>query len=60
MTHFFPFYYTGGYELNSLDFFPLWIFDNVLFFVVLVLSLNVHERFKFTKSLIASCMLFHL
>ena len=59
MTNFFPFYVVDG-EAKILDFFPLWVLDNALFFIVLILSSKVHERFKFIKSLLFACLLFHI
>lgn len=60
MTNFFIFYIYGDASHDPLNFFPIWSVDNVLFFVVLILSLKVHERFKFVRLLLASCFLFHI
>lgn len=60
MTNFFMFYFIGEYKNDPLDFFPVWTVNNFMFFVVLILSLKVHERFKFVRSLLAAFVLFHL
>lgn len=58
MTNFFPFYVVDEAP-DALDFFPIWAVDNFLFFLVLILSQKVHDRFKFTKTLVVACLLFH-
>ena len=58
MVNFFPFYVVEETP-DVIDFFPIWLVDNSLFFLVLVLSQKVHERFKFTKTLVVACLLFH-
>lgn len=59
MTNFFPFYVVDEMAPVKVDFFPVWIVDNSLFFFVLVLSRVVHKRFKFVKTLVVACLLFH-
>lgn len=41
MTNFFPFYVQKSIP-NPFDFIYMWVLDNTLFFIVLILSLTVH------------------
>jgi hypothetical protein len=60
MTNFFNFYVTEDANPDPLNFIPIWAVDNAFFFIVLILSLKVHDRFKFVRSLLAACLLFHI
>ena len=60
MTNFFNFYSTDNVDPDPLNFIPIWAVDNIFFFVVLILSLKVHDRFKFVRLLLAACLLFHV